>query len=49
MTGTTINQRAEEVTKAVEYIARLPFTTKVKATLIRMVAFAKAFYGIEAA
>ena len=49
MIGTTINQRIEGATNTVEKIARLPFTTKVKATLIRMAAFAKAFYGIEAA
>ena len=49
MVGTTVNQRIEDAIKTVEKIARLPFSVKVKATLIRMAAFPKALYGIEAA
>ena len=49
MIGTTINNRIDEAMKTAEQIAKMPFTTKVKATLIRMAAFPKGLYGIEAA
>ena len=49
MIETTANDRIKEATKTIDKLSRLPFTTKVKATLIRMAGFAKALYGIEAA
>jgi len=39
--GTTINERIDETISTVERIAKMPFTTKIKATHIRMAAFPK--------
>lgn len=47
--GSSVNDRIKESTKTIDKISRLPFTTNVKATLIRVSVFAKALYGIEAA
>ena len=49
MVGTTINERIDEAINTADHIAQMPFSTKNKATLLRMAAFPKALYGIEAA
>ena len=49
MVGTTINDRIDEAVHTAEHIARMPFSTIIKATLVRMAVFPKGLYGIEAA